>query len=90
MTCLTNSNIYRREFISDLDSGLGQVDLERHLLPHEDVGVAGLPEQSLQDVELRAGEGRPLSPLLPRGRCSERHGEPLSTHGIIRLVTQAR
>lgn len=54
-----------------LDSGLRKVDFQRHLLPHEDVRVAGFGEQSLQDVQLRAGEGGPLPPLLPGSRCGE-------------------
>lgn len=55
-----------------LHPGLRQVDFQRDLLPHEDVRVAGLSEQSLQDVELRAGEGGPLPPLLPGGRCGQK------------------
>lgn len=50
---------------SHLHSGLREVDLQRHLLPHKDVRVARLCEQRLQDVELRAGEGGALPPLLP-------------------------
>lgn len=52
--------------VSHLHPGLGQVDLQRHLLPHEDVRVARLGKQRLQDVELRPGEGGPLPALLPR------------------------
>lgn len=48
-----------------LDSGLRQVDFQSDLLPHEDVRVPGFGEQSLQHVELGAGEGCPLPPLLP-------------------------
>lgn len=50
-----------------LDSGFGQVDLQGDFLPHEDVGVAGLGEKCLQHVQLRAGEGGALPPLLPWG-----------------------
>lgn len=59
--------------IFHLDSGLRQVDLERHLLPHEDVRVAGFGEQSLQDVELGAREGGAFTSLLPGGRCAQFH-----------------
>ncbi len=48
-----------------LNPGLWQVNLERHLLPHEDVGVASLLEQRLQHVQLRTGKGRPFSSLFP-------------------------
>ena len=58
-----------------LHAGLRQVDLQRHLLPHEDVRVPGLSEQRLQDVELRAGEGGSLPPLLPGHRCGKRRAE---------------
>jgi hypothetical protein len=56
-----------------LNPGLWQVNLERHLLPHEDVGVASLLEQGLQHVQLRAGKGRPFSSLFPvkRGENSD-------------------
>lgn len=53
---------------ADLDAGLWQVDFESHLLPHEDVRVAGLGKQRLQDVELRSGERRPFATLLPGRR----------------------
>lgn len=59
----------RHVLIPCLNSGLGQVDFQRHLLPHEDVRVAGFSEQRLQHVELRAGEGGPLPALLPGSRC---------------------
>ena len=48
-----------------LDTGLGQVDLQSHLLPHEDVRVARLGEQGLQDVQLGAGESGALPTLFP-------------------------
>ena len=51
-------------FISYLNPRLWQVDLESDLLPHEDIRVARLLEQRLQHVQLRAGEGRALPPLL--------------------------
>lgn len=57
--------------LSDLHSGLRQVDLQRHFLPHEDVRVARLGEQRLQDVELRPREGGALPALLPRVGCRE-------------------
>jgi hypothetical protein len=50
-----------------LDPGLRKVDLDGHLLPREDVRVAGLQEQCLQDIQLRAGERRPLPALLAGG-----------------------
>jgi hypothetical protein len=55
-----------------LNPGLWQVNLERHLLPHENVGVASLLEQGLQHVQLRTGKGRPFSSLFPvqRGKNS--------------------
>jgi hypothetical protein len=48
-----------------LNSGLWQVDLECHLLPHEDVRVPGLLEQGLQYVQLGPRKGRPLTSLFP-------------------------
>lgn len=58
-----------RRFASEahLDSGFRQVDLQGHLLSHEDVRVPRLVEQTLQQVELGPSEGRPLSPLFARG-----------------------
>lgn len=50
-----------------LDSGLRQVDLEGHLLPHEDVRIARFGKQRLKDVQLRACEGGALPTLLTRG-----------------------
>ena len=50
-----------------LDARLWQVDLERHLLAHEDVRVARLGEQRLEHVQLAARERRPLAALLPAG-----------------------
>ena len=47
-----------------LNPGLRQVDLDGHLLAHEDVRVARLAEQVLQHVQLLAGEGGPLPALL--------------------------
>lgn len=47
-----------------LHSGLGQPDTQRQLLAHEDVGVVRLSEASLQLVELRRGEARPVALLL--------------------------
>lgn len=64
-----------------LDSGLRQVDLERHLLAHEDVWVAGLGEQRLEDVQLRAREGGALPPLLPRGGCGDTGSGPPGGRG---------
>ena len=52
--------------LTDLHSGLRQVDFQRHLLPHEDVRVARLGEKRLQNVQLCPSEGGPLSALLPR------------------------
>ena len=54
-----------------LHAGLGQVDLERHLLAHEDVLVARFGEQRLEHVELRACESGPLAPLLTGRRCNK-------------------
>ena len=50
-----------------LDSGLGKVDLEGHLLPHEDVWVARFGKQSLKDIQLCACEGGALPTLFTRG-----------------------
>lgn len=61
-----------------LNSGLRQVDFQCHLLPHEDVRVSGFCKQSFEDVELRAGEGGPLPPLLPGSRCGEEKEKKLS------------
>lgn len=52
-----------------LHPGFRQVDLEGHLLSHEDVWVAGLGEQCLQDVQLCPGEGGALPTLLPGCGC---------------------
>lgn len=49
-----------------LDSGLGQVDFEGHLLSHEDVWVAGFGKQSLEDVQLCACKGGALPTLFTR------------------------
>lgn len=49
-----------------LYSRLGQVDLEGDLLAHEDVRVARLAKQGLQDVQLGTGECGTFSALLPR------------------------
>ena len=48
-----------------LNTWLGQVDLQSDLLPHEDVRVARLGEQGLQDVELGASESGALPTLFP-------------------------
>lgn len=50
-----------------LDSGLRQVDLECHFLPHEDVWVACFGKKSLQDVQLRTRESRALPTLFAWG-----------------------
>lgn len=65
-----------------LDTWLRQVDLEGHLLPHEDVWVAGLWEERLQDVQLCAGEGGALPALLPGSGWKKWHRE-----GIIVLTS---
>lgn len=57
---------------SHLDSGFGEVYLERQLLSCVNVGVVSLREHSLELLQLRARESRsdpPLFPLLiqPRG-----------------------
>ena len=52
--------------MTHLYAGLWQVDLGGELLAHEDVGVACLHEQVLQDFQLRAREGGSLAPLLAR------------------------
>lgn len=44
-----------------------RIDLERHLLAHENVRVPSLGEERFQHVQLRAREGGALPPLLPRG-----------------------
>lgn len=62
--------------LSHLHSGLRQVDLQRHLLPHEDVRVARLGEQRLQDVELRPREGGAFPALLPRVGCGRNMTTP--------------
>lgn len=56
---------------ADLDPGLGQADLQSHLLPGEEVGVAGAAEERLQQVQLGTGEGGSLPPLLPHKRWRE-------------------
>ena len=51
-------------FEPNLDPRFREVDLEGHLLPHEDVWIPGLVEQGLQNVELGSGEGRALPTLF--------------------------
>lgn len=51
----------------DLHARLGQVDLQSHLLAHENVRIAGFAEEGLENVELRAGEGGPFAALLATG-----------------------
>lgn len=51
--------------LSHLDPGLGQVYLQRQLLPGVDVRIVRLCEDSLQLLQLGAGEGGPDAPLLP-------------------------
>lgn len=50
---------------SHLYSGLGQVYLQRQLLSGVDVRVVRLGKDSLQLLQLGAGEGGPDAPLLP-------------------------
>ena len=52
--------------MSNLNAGLWQADLQRHVLPHEDVRVPRFSEQPLQYVQLGSRESRSLPPLLPR------------------------
>lgn len=47
-----------------LDSGLGEVDLERQLLSGVDIWVMCLGEHPLELFQLRAREGRADPPLL--------------------------
>ena len=65
-----------------LNSRFWQIYFERHFLPHEDVRVARLLEQGLEDVQLGPGEGRPLPPLLPVGRPGE-VGVSGVAHGVV-------
>ena len=51
-------------FEPDLYPGLWQVDLERHLLSHEDVWVVSLTETSLQFIQLARREPGSVSLLL--------------------------
>jgi len=48
-----------------LHAGLGEIDLQRELLPGVDVRVVRLREHALQLLQLRARERRPDAPLLP-------------------------
>lgn len=50
-----------------LNARFGEVDLQGHLLSHEDVRIPSLSEQVLQHVELGPGERRPFSALFARG-----------------------
>lgn len=50
---------------SHLYPGLGQVYLQRQLLPGVDVRVVRLGEHPLQLLQLGAGERGPDAPLLP-------------------------
>lgn len=54
-----------------LNPGLGQVDLQSHLLAGVDIRVLGLGKQRLQFLQLAPGKGGPLPPLLPRGAWQE-------------------
>lgn len=51
--------------MAHLYSGLGQVYLQRQLLPGVDVRVVRLCEHALQLLQLGAGERGPDAPLLP-------------------------
>jgi hypothetical protein len=51
---------------SYLYPGFWKVNFEGHLFPHEDVRVASLGEQGLQDIQLCAGERSPLAALFTR------------------------
>lgn len=53
-------------FATHLHPGFRQIDLQRDLLAHEDVGVLRLRKEAFQHVQLRASERRSLPPLLPR------------------------
>ena len=55
------------QLVQYLNTWLGQVDLQSNLLPHEDVWVARLGEQGLQDVQLGASESGALPTLFPGG-----------------------
>lgn len=48
-----------------LNSGFGEVDLERELLSGVNIRVMCLREHPLELLELRAREGRADPPLLP-------------------------
>lgn len=61
-----------------LDSGLRQVDLQRHLLPHEDIRVPGFCEKGLQDVELGARESGAFTSLLPGSRFTKKQTQHIN------------
>jgi len=70
--------LYRIESGLYLHARLREVDLQRHLLAHEDVRVASLLKQRLKNVELRTGKRGSFSSLLPTARCQPI--TPRSTH----------
>jgi len=45
--------------------GFREVDFQCDFLTHENIWVSSFTKERLQDVQLRAGERSPLSPLLP-------------------------
>ncbi len=51
-----------------LNSGLGEVDLQCHLLSHKYVRVTSFPKERFENVKLCARERRSFPPLLS-GRC---------------------
>lgn len=56
----------RFRFSSYLDTRFRQIDFQRDLFPHEDIGIARLGEQILQNVQLGTGESGALATLLAR------------------------
>ena len=47
-----------------LNPGLGDVEFESDVFPHEDIGVSRLVEQILENLELCPGVGGPFSASL--------------------------
>ena len=53
----------------NLNPGLGLIDLESHLLPHEKIRIPSFLKESVQCVELSSGKCGSFSLYLPMG-CS--------------------
>lgn len=57
---------YRRKniLLTNLNSGLGQVDFKCYFFTHKNIGISSFAKQRLENVELSASERRSFSSLL--------------------------